>query len=316
MDSRLALVFPGQGSQYVGMGKDLYDAYATARRIFDEADERLGFSLSRLCFEGPEDELRETINSQPAIFTTSIAVLATLRERLEALGKQLSPKELAGHSLGEYTALVAAGSLSFPDGLSLVRERGRLMKETGDRQPGGMAAVIGLDDDKIKEVCQRASSKGIIIPANFNSPGQVVISGEIGALTEAMQLALSMGARRAVRLAISIASHSPLMQQVSDQLGDALSRFNISDAQIPVVANISARAITSVEDIRSELVNQVSRSVLWAQSVLRMGEDGVDTFIEIGPGQALSGLIKRVRKDAQAFSVGDAAGIEALALKL
>jgi [acyl-carrier-protein] S-malonyltransferase len=316
MESKIALVFPGQGSQYVGMGKDLYDAYPIARRVFDEADERLGFALSTMCFEGPEDDLRETINSQPAIFATSIAVLSTLRARLEALGKHLTPSMLAGHSLGEYTALVAAGSLSFGDGLALVRERGRLMKETGDRQPGGMAAVIGLDDDKIAQICAQASAKGIIIPANFNSPGQVVISGEIAALTEAMQLALSMGARRAVRLAISIASHSPLMQQVSDQLGEALSRFCIYDAQIPVVANISARAITSVEDIRCELVNQVSRSVLWAQSVLRMGDDGVDTFVEVGPGQALTGLIKRVRKDVQAFSVGDAAGIEALAQRL
>jgi [acyl-carrier-protein] S-malonyltransferase len=316
MQSKIALVFPGQGSQYVGMGKDLYDSFATARRIFDEADQRLGFALSRMCFEGPEEELRETINSQPAIFATSIATLATLRERLDALGKQITPIMMAGHSLGEYTALVAAGSLSFEDGLALVRERGRLMKETGDRQPGGMAAVIGLDDDKITEVCQQASAKGIIIPANFNSPGQVVISGEIAALTEAMQLALSMGARRAVRLAISIASHSPLMQQVSDQLSDALGRFCICDAQIPVVANISARAITSVEDIRAELVNQVSRSVLWAQSVLRMGEAGVDTFVEVGPGQSLTGLIKRVYKDARAFSVGDAAGIEALAQRL
>ncbi|MCL5025751.1 MAG: ACP S-malonyltransferase [Chloroflexi bacterium] len=315
-NSKIALVFPGQGSQYVGMGKDLYETFTPARRIFDQADECLGFALSRLCFEGPEDELRETINSQPAIFTTSLAILTTLREQLDQLGKRLVPTVLAGHSLGEYTALVAAGSLSFEDGLQLVRERGRLMKESGDRHPGGMAAVIGLDDEEISTVCQQASAKGIIIPANFNSPGQVVISGEIAALTEAMQLALTMGARRAVRLAISIASHSPLMQQVSDQLGEALNRFNISEAQIPVIANISARAITSVEDIRNELVNQVSRSVLWAQTVLNMGESGVDTFVEVGPGQALTGLIKRVRKDVQAFSVSDAEGIAALLQRL
>ncbi len=312
MDSKIALVFPGQGSQYVGMGKDLYEMFASARRIFDQADECLGFALSRLCFEGSEDELRETINSQPAIFTTSLAILTALREQLDELGERLTPAMLAGHSLGEYTALVAAGSLSFVDGLRLVRERGRLMKETGDRTPGGMAAVIGLDDEKITEVCQQASTKGIIIPANFNSPGQVVISGEIAALTEAMQLAVTMGARKAVRLAISIASHSPLMQQVSDQLGEALTRFNINEAQIPVIANISARAITSVDDIRNELVNQVSKSVLWAQTVLNMREQGIDTFIEVGPGQALTGLIKRVRKDAEAFSVSDAAGIQAL----
>ncbi len=314
--SKVALVFPGQGSQYVGMGKDLYEMFASARRVFDQADECLGFALSRLCFEGPKDELRETYNSQPAIFATSIAILTTLREQIDGLGKQLQPILLAGHSLGEYTALVAAGSLSFEDGLRLVRERGRLMKESGDHQPGGMAAVIGLDDAQISDICQRASAKGIIIPANFNSPGQVVISGEIAALTEAMQLALNNGARKAVRLAISIASHSPLMQQVSDQLGDALTRFNINEAQVPVIANISARAITSAEEIRDELVNQVSKSVLWAQSVLRMNEYGVDTFVEVGPGQALTGLIKRVKKDAHAFSVSDAAGIQALLQKL
>ena len=190
------------------------------------------------------------------------------------------------------------------------------MKESGDRQPGGMAAVIGLEDDKVAAACQQASAKGIIIPANFNSPGQVVISGEIAALTEAMQLALTMGARRAVRLAISIASHSPLMQQVSDQLGEALSRFCIKEAQIPVVANLTAQAITSVEDIRTELTNQVSRSVLWAQSVLKMGECGVNTFVEVGPGQALTSLIKRVQKDAEVIAVGDAAGIRALIQRL
>ena len=314
--NKVALVFPGQGAQYVGMGKDLYELSPAAREVFTQADEALGFSLTRLCFEGPSDALEDTLNTQPAILTTSIACLAAMRERLESIGARLTPRFVAGHSLGEYSALVAAGSLNFTDAVRLVRERGRLMKESGQERPGGMAAILGLDEAKVAEACAKAREKGIVAPANYNCPGQMVISGEIGALVEATNLAVQMGARKAIRLAISIASHSPLMQRASEQLAEAVGRFRLADAQVPVVANISAQVITTCEDIRRELNEQICRAVQWAQSVQRMLEDGTSVFIEVGPGQSLSGLIKRVGRGAEVMSVSDAASLEKLVRRL
>ncbi|MDI3341696.1 MAG: ACP S-malonyltransferase [Sphaerobacter sp.] len=305
ISKRIAFVFPGQGSQYVGMGKALYEKSAAARRVFEQADEILGFSLSSLCFHGPAEDLGDTINAQPAILTVSLAYLEALRERWRALGHNIVPSFVAGHSLGEFTALVAAGVLDFADALRLVRERGRLMKECGDLQPGGMAAVVGLDRDTLEEICAEASPLGTVVVANDNCPGQSVLSGENAALDRAMELARRAGARRVVRLDISIASHSPLMERAAQQLSDLLSKIPLREPQVPVVANISGRILTTVEDIRKEIAAHVVRPVQWTNSVREMANDGASAFLEIGPGQVLGGLIRRIRHDVEVMSAKD-----------
>jgi [acyl-carrier-protein] S-malonyltransferase len=306
---KLALVFPGQGSQYVGMGKALYEASSAARRVFQQADEILGFELSQLCFEGPADELEDTINAQPAIMTVSMACLAAIREKVEGLGQSWQPPRfVAGHSLGEYTALVAAGVLDFADGLRLVRERGRLMKEQGDTRPGGMAAVIGLDREALTQACRDASAEtgGIVSVANANSPEQFVISGEREALDRAIELIRERGARTVVPLRISIASHSPLMQQAASKLAEIIDRSPLRDPQVPVVTNLAGQVRTSAEHIRTELASQMVAPVEWVGSVREMVANGVDTFVEVGPGQVLSRLIKRISGDVQTISLNDA----------
>jgi [acyl-carrier-protein] S-malonyltransferase len=305
LGERVALVFPGQGSQFVGMGKALYEASAAARRIFDQADEVLGFPLSRLCFHGPAEELEDTINAQPAILTVSIAALEALRERLAATGQKVEPVAVAGHSLGEFSALIAAGVIDFPSGLQLVRERGRLMKEAGEAHPGGMAAVIGLDAETLVAVCHDAANGGVIAVANDNCPGQTVISGEIAALMRAMEMAKERGAKRVARLAISIASHSPLMERVSTGLNDVLNRLPLKTPHTPVVANVSGLAMLSVEDVRQELAHHVERPVNWTRSVAEMVNSGVSTFVEVGPGEILSGLIRRINRDVTTLSLAD-----------
>jgi len=300
----VAFVFPGQGSQYVGMGKALYEASQAARRIFHQADEVLGFSLTKLCFEGPADELEDTINAQPAILTVSVAGLAALRERWEAMGRAVAPVAVAGHSLGEFTALVAAGSLEFSDALRLVRERGRLMKETGEARPGGMAAVIGLDGETLQAICDEASALGVIVLANSNSPEQRVISGERPALERAVELAKERGGRATI-LPITIASHSPLMQRAALLFAEVLTTIQMRDPEVPVVANITGQILMTAEDIRRELHEHLLRPVEWTRSVGQMMEHGVDTFLEIGPGQVLSRLIKRISRDVRALSLGD-----------
>lgn len=298
----IAFIFPGQGTQYVGMGRDLYESSPAARAVFEQADSTLGFPVSQLCFEGPEDELRDTINAQPAILTVSIACLEALRERWRAIDRLVTPLFVAGHSLGEYTALVAAGVLEFTDALWLVRERGRLMKEAGEHHPGGMAAVVGLDHATVAEICHQAAAHGVISMANANSPGQAVLSGELPALERAIALARARGASKVQRLSISIASHSPLMQRAAQQFAELVNRVRFGEPQVPIVANITGRAITSVEDIKAELAEHLCRPVQWSQSVVEMINSGVGTFIEIGPGAVLSGLVKRITDDVQAIS--------------
>ena len=301
----VAFVFPGQGSQYVGMGKALFEASQAAQRIFQQADEVLGFSLSKLCFEGPAEELEDTINAQPAILTVSVACLAALRERWEAMGRAVAPMAVAGHSLGEFTALVAAGTLDFSDALRLVRERGRLMKESGESRPGGMAAVMGLDQATLEEVCTQARECGVIVLANANSPDQRVISGDRPALERAVELAKERGGK-ALILPISIASHSPLMQRAAVMFAEALTTIQMRDPDVPVVANITGQILTTAEEIQRELREHLLRPVEWTRSVAEMMEQGVDTFLEIGPGQVLSRLIKRISRDVRAHSLSDA----------
>jgi len=308
----IALVFPGQGSQYVGMGRDLYEAYPQARAVFEEADRLLGFPLSRLCFEGPKEELNDTINTQPAILAMSVACFRVL----EAEGRLPAAGFVAGHSLGEYTALVAAGAIEFADALRLVRERGRLMKEAGERNPGGMAAIINLSDAILEAICYQASREtgGIVQVANYNSPGQIVISGERKALERAMDLAREQGAARVVPLAVSIAAHSPLMGPAAQAFRWAVEGAAFREARIPVVANISASPITAVAEIKQELVQQLTSSVRWTESVQFMIEQGVDTFVEIGPKSVLCGLIRRIDRGVRTIKVGTVAEAQSFSL--
>ncbi|NOX64066.1 MAG: ACP S-malonyltransferase [Chloroflexi bacterium] len=291
--SDIVLLFPGQGSQEVGMGADLAAHSQAARRIFEQADDILGFSLSRLCFEGPEAELTDTINAQPALLTTGIAALAALEE---ALGRPLAAGAAAGHSLGEYSALVAAGALDFPHALRLVRERGRLMKFADERAPGGMAAIIALDTDVIARICADASARtnAFVHIANDNCPGQVVISGDEAALTEAMAAAEKAGARKVVRLAITIAAHSPLMGVVQEEFAAAVRATPIHPPRFPVIANSTAQPLLSAEAIREELVGQLQNTVRWTESMQYLIDQGFEQFVEFGPGRVLAGLMKRI----------------------
>lgn len=306
----IAFVFPGQGSQEVGMGQALAEAFPAARQIFEQADETLGFSLSRLCFEGPEADLNDTINTQAAIFTTSIAALTAL----QTAGYAAVPGFVAGHSLGEYSAYVAAGVLPFEAGLRLVRERGRLMKKAGELNPGGMAAILKLEDEEVAKICQEASAagNGSVQIANYNSPGQIVISGHNAAVERGIDLALAAKARRAVKLPVSIAAHSELMRVVADEFRQAIEQTPLTLPQVPVVANITARPLDSVEAIRAEMEGQLTSSVRWTDSVGWMVAQGVTQFIEIGPKDVLTGLIKRISKEVKAHTAGTPTEINAL----
>jgi len=291
---RVAFVFPGQGSQAVGMGRDLYNESATARSVFEEANEVLGVDIAHLCFDGPEDVLRQTINAQPAILTVSVAYLRT-----SPILDTATPSYVAGHSLGEYTALTAAGVLSFREALWLARERGRLMHQAGEQTAGGMVAILGLDEPAVKDVCRRSGTQ----IANLNCPGQVAVSGPLDRLDEAMQMAKEAGAYRVVPLQVSGAFHSPLMASAVAAMDKAMSKMVFSDASIPIVANTTAQPLTSAADLKQELLQQLCNCVKWQSSVEFMIAQGVSTFIEVGPGRVLTGLIKRIDKDAQTIHV-------------
>lgn len=304
--SRLAFLFPGQGAQYVGMGADLAKAYREARDAFAEADEVLGFGLSRLCFEGPAERLQETAVTQPAILTASVACLRVL----ERYGWR--PDVVAGLSLGEYTALVAAGAMRFRDAVALVHKRGRFMEEAVPAGQGAMAAVIGLDREAVAEACRRAAAAtGLVVePVNFNCPGQVVIAGHTAAVARAAEEAGGLGARRVVPLAVSGPFHSSLMAPARERLAAELERVAISDAAVPVVANVSATYVRSAAEIRRALVEQVARPVLWEDGVRRMLADGVTRFLEVGPGTVLSGFLRKIARDAEVRNVEDLPSLE------
>jgi [acyl-carrier-protein] S-malonyltransferase len=301
--AHIAFVFPGQGSQKVGMGLDLYQNSPAAREVFEECDRALDFPLSQLCFQGPEEELQQTIHAQPAIVATSVACLRAAAE----LHSGFQPSLLAGHSLGEYTALVAAGVLEFSDGIRLVRERGRLMHQAGVQQPGGMAAIIGLDESSLTQLCQEA---GVEI-ANINSPNQIVISGALEALNQAMQLARSQGAR-VVPLEVSGAFHSQLMKAAADELARIISELPFRAPEVPIVVNTTAQPATTAQEIKEELAQQLLHCVRWRHSVQYMIDHGVSTFIEIGPGSVLAGLIKRIDKGVQILNLSDMSSMSVL----
>jgi [acyl-carrier-protein] S-malonyltransferase len=299
-----AFVFPGQGSQYVGMGADLVATSSVAAAVFERADAVLGFSLSRLAFEGPADELDSTINAQPAILAASIAALEHLRERARAAGVTLNPLAVAGHSAGQYAAAIAAGALDFEEGIRLVRERGRIMQERGIH--GGMGAIIGLSEEQAEEVVEQARELGEISVANINAPGQVVLSGVLPALVFALEMSKSIGARRAVQLTVSVASHSPLMRHARDEFAKVLELVPFRDPTIPVVGNVHATMIRTADGLREELTEHLVHGVQWVATIRNMAAIGVTDFVEIGPGRVLTGLVKRISPEAEAHSLDGA----------
>lgn len=305
---KTALLFPGQGSQYVGMGADLVEQFKEAREIFESADSILDFPLSKICFDGPEEALKETRNTQPAIFVHSVAVLEILKSRGE-----LPFGATAGHSLGEYSAYVAAGALSFADALRLVRRRGELMFEAGTERPGTMAAVLGITPEGLTEALSKVD--GVVVPANLNSPGQVVISGEVGAVEEAMERCKEAGAKRVRALVVSGAFHSPLMEGAAQGLDAALAGVEIKPSRVPVYANALAAPAGGPEDIRESLSAQLLSPVRWEETIRNMRSSGFERFVEIGPGKVLSGLARNIDRAATTMTIGKAQEIESFAME-
>jgi [acyl-carrier-protein] S-malonyltransferase len=298
--ANIAFVFPGQGSQFVGMGKALSQEYPLANDIFQQADEIVKYPLSRLAWDGPEDQLNDTLNTQPALFTHSIAVLRVL----QSLYSDIKPGFVAGHSMGEISALVASGALSFPDGLKLVKIRGELMKNAGDINPGGMAAVLGVDLNMIDQLCIEASSGlDIVQVANDNCPGQVVISGSNFALDRVQILLEKAGARRIIRLAVSIAAHSPFMSSAQDDFNKAVASTPLNQPLIPIVGNVTAQPLVNITDIRDDLQNQLTHRVRWTESIKYLVGRNISLFVEVGSGSVLSGLIKRIDRNVSAISI-------------
>ena len=292
---KIAFVFPGQGSQYVGMGKDIYEHYPVAREVFQQASDALGYDVAELCFNGPVEELNRTFRTQPCILTVSSALNSVLKE------KGIQPSVVAGHSLGEYSALVAAEVISLKDSVSLTEKRGRFMQEAVPEGKGLMAAILGLERKKVDEICNSLIS-GYAAAANYNCPGQIVIAGEKTAVEEAIELCKSAGAKRAIALAVSVPSHCKLMNGASERLGELLGTIELKDPFIPLVNNADAKFLKIAEEIKPSLIRQLNSPLLWEDSIKAIYASGIDTFIEVGPGKVLSGLIKRIVPDAKISS--------------
>ncbi|MBN1153717.1 ACP S-malonyltransferase [candidate division KSB1 bacterium] len=296
--AKKAFLYPGQASQYVGMGKDLYEHYEKARTIFDRAQAFLGFDLKRVCFEGPEEELKQTRITQPAIFIHSYIVTQLLKD------KNMLPDFVAGHSLGEYSALVAAGVLSFEDALNVVKIRGEQMQKAGEIHPGTMAAIIGLGEAELAQLCQQASQVGVVKIANYNSPGQLVVSGSVEGVKEVMKAANEKGAKRVIELVVSGAFHSPLMEDAQNGLKQALAEAKFGDALIPVYPNVTAKATVEAEELRKSSFLQLTHPVLWTDIIQNIIAAGAEQFYEIGPEKVLTGLLKRINRDYSCVAVG------------
>jgi [acyl-carrier-protein] S-malonyltransferase len=303
--SGVAFLFPGQGSQYAGMGRELADSFPAARAVFEEADRALGFSISKICFEGPEEALKLTENTQPAILTASIAVSRVLEH------KGIRPNFVAGHSLGEYSALVAAGSLSFSDAVRLVRRRGQYMQEAVPAGEGAMAAILGLRPSQVAEICRKAAQGQVVAPANLNSPEQTVISGHAHAVKQAVEQASAGGAKRAVMLPVSAPFHSELMQPAQQRLEQDLRATSFAPLQIPLITNVDAAVIRSGDEARDALVRQVTLPVRWEESMRELIELGVTSFVEVGPGRVLSGLLRQIERWVPCVNVEDSKSLEA-----
>jgi len=304
---KTAFIFPGQGSQYPGMGKELADAFPVARHIFEEADDALGVKLSATCFAGNEDELKLTATTQPAILTTSIAVLRVVEQETG-----LTPDYLAGHSLGEYSALVCSGALGFADAVKTVRARGTFMQEAVPVGAGAMAAMLGIEKEVLEDICREAGQGEIVAPANFNSPGQIVIAGHGGAVGRAIEIAKARGFRKAMLLPVSAPFHCALMKPAAERLAGVLETVTAHPMKSPVVANADAAPNADFNRVKQLLVTQVCSPVLWEQSVAAMVADGVVKFVEIGPGKVLSGLVKRISKEVGTANIEDIAGLKTL----
>ncbi len=304
--SKTAFIFPGQGSQYSGMGKELADAFPVARNLFEEADDALGFKLSDLCFSGSDADLKLTANTQPAILTASVAVLKVVQQETG-----LKADYVAGHSLGEYSALVCSGALSFADAVRTVRARGTFMQEAVPVGTGTMAAILGVESDMLEEICREAAEGEVVSPANFNSPGQIVIAGTVAAVARAIEIAKARGFRKAMLLPVSAPFHCALMKPAADRLSAVLDTVAVHDMNVPVIANADAAPNSDKDRVKPLLVAQVCSPVLWEQSVNAMCRLGVTDFIELGPGKVLSGLVKRISKEAVLANIEDVAGIKA-----
>jgi [acyl-carrier-protein] S-malonyltransferase len=296
---KVAFVFPGQASQYSGMGKELADKYPSARTVFEEADHALGFSISKICFEGSEEDLKQTANTQPAILTCSVAIYRVVAER------GLTPDFVAGHSLGEYSALVAAGSIKFSDAVQVVRHRGKYMQEAVPAGQGAMAAIMGLSPAVVADACKRAAENEVCAPANLNSPEQTVISGNAGAVKRAVEIASQLGAKRAVMLAVSAPFHSALMMPAQEKLAADLRKITFSDLRVPLITNVDADTETSGEEAREALIRQVSMPVRWEESMRTLIDEGVNTFVEVGPGRVLTGLLRQIERSVATLNVED-----------